>query len=86
MQIFIKTLTGKTVTLDVSCSDAVEQIKAKIQALPATLDLCWEAIGRWSDAGRLQHSERVNASLGPSSAWTRGLGTFPKSRGCGRRL
>ena len=30
MQIFIKTLTGKTVTLDVSCSDAVEQIKAKI--------------------------------------------------------
>eukprot|EP00435_Cladocopium_sp_Y103_P050651 s972_g15.t1 len=31
MQIFIKTLTGKTVTLDVSCSDAVEQIKAKIQ-------------------------------------------------------
>lgn len=31
MQIFIKTLTGKTVTLNVSCSDAVEQIKAKIQ-------------------------------------------------------
>ena len=31
MQIFIKTLTGKTVTLDVSCSDTVDAIKAKIQ-------------------------------------------------------
>lgn len=31
MQIFIKTLTGKTVTLDVSCSDSIDQIKAKIQ-------------------------------------------------------
>eukprot|EP00438_Fugacium_kawagutii_P026480 Skav202791 [mRNA] locus=scaffold326:619738:627450:+ [translate_table: standard] len=31
MQIFIKTLTGKTVTLDVSCSDSVEVIKTKIQ-------------------------------------------------------
>ena len=31
MQIFIKTLTGKTVTLDVSSSDSIDQIKAKIQ-------------------------------------------------------
>ena len=30
-QIFIKTLTGKTITLDVSQSDTVESIKAKIQ-------------------------------------------------------
>eukprot|EP00928_Gymnodinium_smaydae_P089680 TRINITY_DN735_c0_g1_i2.p1 TRINITY_DN735_c0_g1~~TRINITY_DN735_c0_g1_i2.p1 ORF type:complete len:844 (+),score=129.08 TRINITY_DN735_c0_g1_i2:63-2534(+) len=31
MQIFIKTLTGKTVTLDVSASDTIECVKSKIQ-------------------------------------------------------
>ena len=31
MQIFIKTLTGKTVTLDVEPSDTIENIKQKIQ-------------------------------------------------------
>jgi ubiquitin len=31
MQIFTKTLTGKTITLDVESSDTVEAIKQKIQ-------------------------------------------------------
>ena len=31
MQIFVKTLTGKTITLDVEASDTIENIKAKIQ-------------------------------------------------------
>ncbi|KAL4449662.1 hypothetical protein ABPG74_007485 [Tetrahymena malaccensis] len=31
MQIFVKTLTGKTVTLDVEVSDTIENVKAKIQ-------------------------------------------------------
>lgn len=31
MQIFVKTLTGKTVTLDVSCSDSIQNVKSKIQ-------------------------------------------------------
>ena len=31
MQIFVKTLTGKTVTLEVEPSDSVENVKAKIQ-------------------------------------------------------
>ena len=31
MQIFVKTLTGKTITLDVEASDTVENVKAKIQ-------------------------------------------------------
>ena len=30
-QIFVKTLTGKTITLDVKASDTIENIKAKIQ-------------------------------------------------------
>ena len=31
MQIFVKTLTGKTITLDVDGSDSIENVKAKIQ-------------------------------------------------------
>ena len=31
MQIFIKTLTGKTITLEVENNDTIENIKAKIQ-------------------------------------------------------
>ena len=31
MQIFVKTLTGKTITLDVETSDTIENIKQKIQ-------------------------------------------------------
>jgi ubiquitin len=31
MQIFVKTLTGKTITLEVESSDTVANIKAKIQ-------------------------------------------------------
>ena len=31
MQIFVKTLTGKTITLDVEATDTIENVKAKIQ-------------------------------------------------------
>lgn len=30
MQIYVKTLTGKTITLEVECSDTIDHIKAKI--------------------------------------------------------
>ena len=30
MQIFVKTVTGKTITLDVEPSDTIEKVKAKI--------------------------------------------------------
>ena len=30
MQIFVKTLTGKTITLDVEASDTIDNVKAKI--------------------------------------------------------
>ena len=43
MQIFVKTLTGKTITLEVEPSDSIENVKAKIQVcgliiLPKFLD------------------------------------------------
>ncbi len=31
MQVFVKTLTGKTITLDVEAGDTIENVKAKIQ-------------------------------------------------------
>jgi ubiquitin len=31
MQIFVKTLTGKTITLEVQASDTIQDVKAKIQ-------------------------------------------------------
>jgi len=31
MQLFVKTLTGKTITLDVEPSDTIESLKSKIQ-------------------------------------------------------
>jgi len=31
MQIFVKTLTGKTITLEVDSSDSIENVKTKIQ-------------------------------------------------------
>lgn len=31
MQIFVKTLTGKTITLEVESSDTIENVKQKIQ-------------------------------------------------------
>ena len=31
MQIFVKTLTGKTITLECECHDTIDNIKSKIQ-------------------------------------------------------
>jgi len=37
MQIFVKTLTGKTITLDVEPNDTITNVKAKIQGNVANL-------------------------------------------------
>jgi ubiquitin len=38
MQIFVKTLTGKTITLEVESSDTIDNVKSKIQGM--LLPLC----------------------------------------------
>jgi hypothetical protein len=35
MQIFVKTLTGKTITLEVESSDTIDNVKSKIQGTPS---------------------------------------------------
>lgn len=37
MQIFVKTLTGKTITLEVESSDTIDNVKAKIQGTSPVL-------------------------------------------------
>jgi hypothetical protein len=46
MQIFVKTLTGKTITLEVEASDTIENVKAKIQVLPYFSTLTFKLKGR----------------------------------------
>ena len=36
MQIFVKTLTGKTITLEIEPNDTIEAVKTKIQAFRLT--------------------------------------------------
>jgi ubiquitin len=68
MQIFVKTLTGKTITLEVESSDSMMQIAQKIQDKegipPEYMDLNFagEVIYR----GRVKHNVKVGKSTPPT--------------------
>lgn len=56
MQIFVKTLTGKTITLEVESLDTMPHLRRK-------------AACGWQDPFGLQHPEGVHSSLGAPSPW-----------------
>ncbi|PWU83755.1 putative polyubiquitin [Trypanosoma cruzi] len=68
MQIFVKTLTGKTIALEVESSDTIEKREGEDpgqgghSAGPAAPDLRWQAAGGRPHARRLQHPEGVHAA------------------------
>ncbi|CAK0818355.1 unnamed protein product [Prorocentrum cordatum] len=67
MQIFVKTLTGKTITLDVEASDTIDSRgqdpgQGGHPAGPAAPDLRRQAAGGRPHAVGLQHPERVDAA------------------------
>merc|ERR1711874_485912 len=73
MQIFVKTLTGKTITLEVEPSDTRERQgqdpgQGGHPPGPAEADLCWQAVRGRQDSLGLQHPEGVYPALGPSPA------------------
>jgi len=64
-QIFVKTLTGKTITLEVEGSDSIENVRALASSRPRPIGATPGHVVWMSGACRRPPPRLVNASLGP---------------------
>ena len=63
MQIFVKTLTGKTITLEVESSDTIDNVKSKIQGTLSrnhTVRVTGRKKGRTMEADSVPQTRRVS--------------------------